>query len=72
MLSIFSNINGIGTRACVTGGGGRKESVSKIGSPMFCKRSTMSMPSSSLCEAGTSVMCEHFSFLQLTMLMLIT
>ena len=35
MLSILSDIDGIGMRACLTGGGSRKNSVSK--SPSFIK-----------------------------------
>ena len=34
MLSILSKIDGIGRKACVTGGGGRKDSVSKTPSGM--------------------------------------
>ena len=40
MLSILSKIDGIGRRACVTGGGGRKDSVSKTSPGIPCKRST--------------------------------
>ena len=57
MLSILSEIDGIGRRACVTGGGGRKDSVTKTPSGMPCKKSTISMPSSLLGETKNCRWC---------------